>query len=175
MAENAASPITDDSIEEILPEDGANPSKMSLETLVLLVNTERLKLLRDKINKEFTELKARQDKVSTLHKLLKKINVATSDKGELDCTNNQDIKDLMQQAKDMGVELKEGKFKFTKDERDRFVDNIQMTIDDLNVNNDMQLQTINRLTNERHESYQLARSILKPLHDAKLQAARAIK
>lgn len=175
MADQKAPTIANDSTEKVLPGDSLDPTKMSLETLILLINCDRLKILRDKTNKEFSELKARQDKVSTLHKLLKKINVATSDKGELDFTSNAEISDLLKQAKELGIEYQEGKTKYSKDERDRFVDNIQMTIDDFNVHNEMQLQTINRLTNERHECYQLARSILKPLHEAKMQTARAIK
>ena len=49
---------------------------LSLESLVLLVNTERLHHLENKITKEFVELKRRQDQVTFLHKLIKKINTA---------------------------------------------------------------------------------------------------
>jgi len=74
----------------------------------------------------------------------------------------------------METAVKDDKFKYNKDERDRLVENIRMTIEDLNVKNDMQLQTITRLTNERYESYQMARSILKPLHDDKINKAHAM-
>ena len=67
-----------------------------------------------------------------------------------------------------------GNISFSREERDGSVENIRITADDINVMNDMQLQTISRLTNERYESYQMARSILKPLHDDKLRKAREI-
>jgi hypothetical protein len=38
----------------------------------------------------------------------------------------------------------------------------------------MQIQTISRFTNERYETYQMARSILRPLHEDKQRKAREI-
>lgn len=148
-------------------------SNLSLEALVLLINSERLKNLENKITSEFIELKKRQDEVSFLHKLIKTINTATTN-DEFDCSNNQELQDCLAKAKEHGVDLKEGKFKYNKEERERLIENIRMTADDNNVLNDMQLQTITRLTTERYESYQLARSIMKPMHEDKVNKARAI-
>lgn len=150
-----------------------NPHNLSLEALALLINTERLKFLEKKITNEFLELKKRQDQVSFLHKLIKTINVGTVNE-EFDCSNNQELKDLLEKAKEYGVEIKDDKFKYNKDERERLIANIKMTAEDFNVLNDMQLQSITRFTNERYESYQLARSIMKPLHDDKINKARSI-
>lgn len=168
----------DINIQEIVtkPTDAGGPpnsNNLSLESLTLLINMERLKRLESKIATEFIELKKRQDEVTFLHKLIKTINTATINE-ELDCTNNEELKNLLAKAKEYGVDLKEGKFKYTKEERDRLIENIRITADDNNVLNDMQLQTITRLTTERYESYQLARSIMKPLHDDKTSKARAI-
>lgn len=153
--------------------NSSNSNHLSLESLALLINMERLKRLENKIATEFVELKKRQDEVSFLHKLIKTINTATVNE-EFDCTNNQELKDLLAKAKECGVDLKEDKFKYTKEERERLIENIRITADDNNVLNDMQLQTITRLTTERYESYQLARSIMKPLHEDKTNKARAI-
>lgn len=166
--------VDHEDIKEILADPGKNPYNMSLESLMLLVNAERLRYLHDKTHKEFTELKERQQQVSNLHKLQKGINNGTNDKGEFDCTSNKELQDLLKLAKDLGVDVKEGKFKYTAAEKDRLMENIRMTVEDLNVQNDMQMQTITNLNNERYESYQLARSIFKPLHDDKLNKARAI-
>lgn len=148
-------------------------SNLSIESLALLINMERLKRLENKITTEFVELKKRQDEVTFLHKLIKTINTATVNE-ELDCTDNPELKELLAKAKDYGVDLKEGKFKYTKEERERLIENIRITSDDNNILNDMQLQTITRLTTERYESYQLARAIMKPLHEDKTNKARAI-
>lgn len=151
----------------------ADSDHFSIEALALLINTQRLKHLENKISSEFLELKKRQDEVAFLHKLIKTINTATVD-DELDCTNNKDLQDLLLKAKNHGVDLKEDKLKYSKEERERLIDNIRITSDDNNVLNDMQLQTITRLTTERYESYQLARSIMKPLHEDKVNKARAM-
>lgn len=172
--------MADQNVSEVLTkavdnEGGIDPENLSLEALILLINTERLKYLQEKTQNEFSELKDRQAKVAELHNILKALNAATDAKGELDLTKNEELKQLLSKAKELGVDVKDGKFKFNKEERERLVENIRMTVEDLNVKNDMQLQVISRLTNERYESYQMARSILKPLHDAKTSYARAMR
>lgn len=169
--ENTVKEVVSSAVNEVGSDN--DPNNLSLESLALLINTERLKYLENKIASEFVELKKRQDQITFLHKLIKTINVAT-DNDELEFSKNQEFKDLLSKAKEYGVEIDDKKFKYSKDERDRLIENIRMTADDLNVLNDMQLQTITRLTNERYESYQLARSIMKPLHDAKTNTSRAI-
>lgn len=150
----------------------AHQDDMSVESLVLLITLDRLNSVKERTYKELQELKTRQQNVHILHQLLSAINAATDDKGKLDCSKNDDIKQLLTQAKTLGVEIKDDKFKYTKEERDRLVDNIQMASDDYEIENEMQLQTITRLTNDRYESYQMARSILKPLHEDKQRKAR---
>lgn len=147
---------------------------LSLESLILLINTERLQNLKDQTAKELKELKERQEKVRRLHELLSAINAATDEKGKFDCSKNKELKKLLAEAKELGVDIKEGKFSYTKEERDRLVENVRMAVEDYNVENEMQIQAISRLTNERYESYQMARSILKPLHEDKQRKAREI-
>lgn len=173
MSDNKApvSQVISDQINEI--ENGVDPQSMSVESLVLLVHTERLKNLEKKITKEFAELKSRQDQVVFLHKLQKAINSATSNE-EFDCSKDVELQKLLKKAKEYGVDLKEDKFKYNKEERERLIENIKLTADDLTVLNDMQLQTITRLTTERYESYQLARNTVKPLHEDKIDKTRAI-
>lgn len=147
---------------------------MSLEALILLITTERLKTLKDKTRLELVGLKERQEKVRTLHKLLKCINADTDELGKLDISKNQEIQDLLKAVKELGVDIKEDKFTYSKEERDRLVENIRITVEDYNVENELQIQEISRYTNERYESYQMARSILRPLHEDKQRKAREI-
>jgi len=148
---------------------------LPLEALILLINTERLQHLQDKTQELLTELKGRQDQVTLLHKLLKAINAATNaEDGKLNLKENQEVTELLAQTKDLGINAGSSEGELSKEERERLIENIRMTVDDLNVQNDMQLQSVTRLTNERYESYQMARAILKPLHDDKVNKARAI-
>lgn len=153
---------------------GAGPTRMTLEHLTRLVNAERLRHLHQKTHSELGELKGRQQHVSTLHKLQKAINSATNADGTFDASSNKELQQQLADAKNLGIDIKDGKFSYNAGERERLTQNIQMTIDDLNVQNDMQMQTITNLNNERIESYQLARAIIKPLHDDKQNKARAI-
>ncbi len=173
--------MTDQAVQDVITKavcksvNDIDPKELSLEALILLINTERLKHLQNKTENELQELKQRQEDVKELHDILKAVNAATKSSGELKISKNQELQDLLERARELGVDIKEGKTSFTKEERDRLVENIRMTVEDLNVQNDMQLQTVSRLTNERYESYQMARSILKPLHESKSSLARALR
>lgn len=153
---------------------------MELEQLVFLLLTERMQQLQQKSTDEFKELKKRQDEVVEMHKLLKAINSNTNDDSELSFAADSDLKKLLDNAREkLGIDIPDGKVKngrvtYSKDQRERLIDNIRMTIDDHNTKNDMQMQTVTRLINERYESYQMARAILKPIHDDKMSKARAI-
>lgn len=163
------------STEEIASNPGLPPNNnYSVETLAFLISKQRVASLEDRIRSEFKELKARQNQVKYLHQVMRAINVLTDAKGNFDCTNNAELEKMFEEVSALGVEVEKGKTKYNRDERERLIDNLKMACDDLNIQNDMQLQAITRITNERYESFQMARSIMKPLHEDKLGKARSI-
>lgn len=145
-----------------------------IEEIVFLLLTTRLGYLKDEIKKEFLELKERQDQVAELHKILQSLKSGKGEKGDLDISNNQELKTMLDRARELGVDIPEGRTQFTKDQVVDLFENIRMSVEDLNTRNDMQLQKATRLTSERYESFQLARAIMKPLHDDKQNKARSI-
>lgn len=157
--------------------DNAEPKKKktSVEATALLVGMQNITKLEQKVRDELKSLNERRSQVTALHKLLKSLNSLTNDKGEVDLSKNPEVKEMLQKAKDLGLEIPAIKDKYTKDERTRLVENLRTTCDDLNVQNDMQVQTISRITNERHEAFQMMRGILKPGHEDKINKARAIR
>ena len=165
---------------DVVKNEPNDPKNMELEQLVFLLLTDRLKQLQNQSVDEFQQLKKRQDKVVELHKVLKSINSNTNSDTELKFPPGCDLDKLLQRAKELGVDVcngtkgKDGKITYSRDQRERLIDNIRMTIEDLNMQNEMQMQTVTRLINERYESYQMARAILKPIHDDKMSKARAI-
>lgn len=161
--------------EETGGEPPFDPNKYTLEQLVLLVTSERLHNIEKQSRDELKELKERQEKVKELHDLLSKINSLTDDVGKVKV--DEELKKLLEAAKEAGIDIdiKDVGKEYDGRGRERLVDNIRMRIDDLNVKNDMQIQAVTRLTNERYESYQLARSIIKPLDEDKKNKARAIR
>lgn len=147
----------------------------NMEPLVKLFLASRLKDLQESSKKKLKELQDGQEKVSKLHQLNQKIKAAKGSDGTLDITNNPELKDLLAKAKDLGAEITPNKTKFTKEECNDLIDNIKIAADDLNVKNDMNLQTMTHLTNAIYESFQAARSITKPLHEDKYAKARAAR
>lgn len=150
---------------------------LSLESMTLLITSHRLHKLESDSRRELSELRERQKKVTFLHKLTKTLHSATTSKGELDHSQLppdqlKEVKEMMKHAKELGVALNEEKLKYNNEERERLIENIRMTIEDHNIENEMQLQLITRLTNERYEAYQMANRILKPIHDAKINQTR---
>lgn len=154
--------------------DAQSPPDLTLEAMTLLICTNKVQALEEKTKKELQELRQRQNQVKYLHQLLKAINASTDAKGNLDLKGKEDLKKSLAEAKEMGIDVDLNKVSYTKEERDRLVENIRMSCEDLNTQNEMQLQTISRLTNERYEVYQMARAILKPLHEDKINKARAV-
>lgn len=160
--------------------DSKDPKEMELEQLVFLLLAERLRQLQQKSSDEFKELKKRQEEVVQMHKILKVINSNTNEDSEFSFNMDSDIMQHLRDGKEkLGIDIQDGKVKdgrmtYSKDQRERLIDNIRMSIDDHNTKNDMQMQSVTRLVNERYESYQMARAILKPIHDDKMTKAKAI-
>ena len=124
----------------ITKSDSSKDTKeLSLEALVLLLTTDRLHHLEKQSRKELDELRGRQKKVAFLNKLTKTINTATGPKGDFDMGNYTDLQNMLSDAKKIGIEVDEAKVKYNDEERQRLVDNIRMTIDDMNVENEMHL------------------------------------
>ena len=83
--------------------------------------------------------------------------------------------DEIEAIKSSGESILSKNKQFTKEMRDRLLENIRMTVDDHDVKNQMQIQKVTRLENERSESYQMARAIMKTLNDMKIQHLRGIR
>ena len=93
--------------------------------------------------------------------------------------NHPELKSRLIRAQVAGVDVpryrevfKKTPITFTQDQKRRLVENIKMSTEDFNLQNEMQLQAVNRTTTERYEAYQLARTILRPLHEVKRSIAQ---
>lgn len=129
----------------------------------------------DDMRKITTTLEKRQHKIFELYNLLQAINKAADADGALDLSNQGEVKELLQKAGDCGVEIQDGKEIFNREEKNRLVDNIRMTVDDLNTQNETDMQKITKMQNEIDEMYKVQKSVLKTLHDAIMACAKAIR
>lgn len=147
----------------------------SLESLTLLVKMNNLKVVDEKIQTKFTDIRDRQNQVAQLYAAIKAINTETTEAGGFEFSSNEELKEKLIRAKALGVDIKDGKFSYNKEERDRLLENIRMTVDELNVDNDMEIQEVTRLYNFRNEAILFAKNIMKTLHDIKQTLGRAVR
>jgi hypothetical protein len=159
----------------------------TIDSLVYDILTSRLHQLQKDTTRELEELKERQKEVQNLHDLIAKINSLTDKDGKV--TVDEELEEMLQNAvtnddnsdavndlkisKDSLKIVKKGD-KYKPEDRQRLIENVRMHVEDLNTQNDMQLQTVTQFTNERYETYQMARAINKPYDEDKKQKARAI-
>ncbi len=160
-------------IDKIEDKENIKPS-YSLETLALLVNKQRVDQLEDKLRTNFKDLKKRQEEIKGLQSLIRALNRATDDDEKLDFTENAELKELyIAMDKRFELSLPQGT-KFAGAARERVIDNIKMAVDERNLENDLLMNTIQQLNNERNESFQMANKIIKTLNDAKMRVTQAL-
>ena len=160
-------------IDKIEDKENIKPS-YSLETLALLVNKQRVDQLEDKLRTNFKDLKKRQEEIKGLQSLIRALNRATDDDEKLDFTKDEELKELyIAMDKRFELKLPEGTV-FSGAARERVIDNIKMAVDERNLENDLLMNTIQQLNNERNESFQMANKIIKTLNDAKMRVTQAL-
>lgn len=165
-------------------------SNVGMEPLLQEILIARIESLKNSTGKDLEELLARQKEVEDLHKLLARINEGTDKDGKLKVTdelleflnkaiksndpnNNANSSDsLKMDPKELKI-LEKGKT-YTSAERQRLYENIKSHIETLQTKSDMQLQALTQSTNERYETYQLARSIMKTLQELGKSFTRAV-
>ena len=150
-----------------------NTNDMTLEELALLVQTERINSLEKQMKDKVGVIKERQAKVRFLHDLISTINKAIDKKGKLDISKKQELKDMLKRAQDeMGIDIDSSKTLWSTDEKDRLIETIKLSCEDLNSENQMDLQDTQMLMTQRFEMYEMTKSIMKPLHEDKINKAR---
>lgn len=94
-----------------------------------------------------------------------------------DWSKVQDIVEIrrrLQEAKDnYQLDFKWPVDEFSKDDREALTTTLDTTCKDCNLQNDMQMHDLNRAYQERLEILQMARGILKALHDDKVHKSRS--
>ncbi len=109
--------------------------------------------------------------------LLEAVRDLTGIKDDETWNKVQDIREIrrrLQEAKDVyHIEFKWPVDEFTREDRESLVTAIDSTCKDFNLQNDMQMHDLNRSYQERLEILQMARCLIKCLHDDKVHKARS--
>lgn len=144
----------------------------SLEALTFLVLGERVDQLEDKVKTQAKGQKKRLEEIKGLQSLKRALNAATDEGEKLDFTDKPDLKELYDSMnKRFDLSLKD-ETTFSGAARERMIDNITMAVDERNLENDLQMNTLQQLNYERNEALQMLDKIRKTLHDAKMSITR---
>jgi hypothetical protein len=138
----------------------------SLKTHLLLINLQKLSQLQNEMEDIMRTIHERQSTTEKLHKILQEIHKLTNKEGELHIKDNLELQNLLKEAQNLGVSIDPKKVDYTRDECLRLTSSIRMPIDALKTRNDVDFQKLSQLTNERHESYQLTKSMIEAIDNA---------
>lgn len=155
---------------------------IALQTLTYMVLTEHIEELSKDIKSELDKVKKGQDKVVALNTLLQTLNSLTpvnnspTDR-KFDMVQAPGIGEMLAQAEKMGVKLPPGleNSQWDNETRERLTENINLTIKNLNMASEMQMQKVNRLMSEQDHARKLLASVMKNLHETLKRMISGIK
>lgn len=145
----------------------------SLENALFLVQSEKIHYLGGKIVSTLEQLHLRQQEVRRLQEIIASLNQKVSESGTLSIEENSNEHKLLEEAQTLGAKISTFHGVFNPQQYDRLIENIKMSVEGLNVQNEMDLQDVTRLQNEQYNLYQLVKSIHRPLDEDKRNKARA--
>lgn len=110
----------------------------------------------------YLRIKERTDNIDILTLLISKVNAT---KGDIDWSENEEMKLLLSKARSLGVEIPEGKEKWTEEEKKLFKENIQMRKDSMEKLTQLERTDMQRYLQEASQCHQARSNILKLLKE----------
>lgn len=110
----------------------------------------------------YLRIKERTDNIDALTLLLSKIN---SEKGAIDWSKNEEMKQLIEKARALGVEIPEGKLKWTDDEKKLLKENVQLRKDSMEKITQLERTDMQRYLQEASQCHQARSNVLKILKE----------
>ena len=110
----------------------------------------------------YQKIKTRTDQVDLLSSLLSKINL---EKDKIDWSKNEEMKKLVDKARELGADIPEGKYSWTKEEKAQLKENIQMKRENMEKITQLERTDMQRFLQEASQCHQLRSHILKMLKE----------
>jgi len=104
--------------------------------------------MKGKIDAHAAEVHQRQDKMRLINDIIAEINNLTNESNGLDISQNTDLLEKLQIAKDLGVKIKENQTSFNAVERDRLIENLHLAGDSWDKENRHQTQKMEIVVKE---------------------------
>lgn len=98
--------------------------------------------MKNKIDLIAAEIHQRLNKMRLINDIIAEINNLTDEKNSLDISQNEELLEKLQLARDLGVKIKEGQMKFNDLERDRLMENLHLAAENWNKENHHQTQKL---------------------------------
>lgn len=110
----------------------------------------------------YLRIKERTDAIDVLTLLISKIN---SEKGAIDWSNNEEMKKLLEKARAIGVDIPEGKFQWSEEEKKLLKENIQLRKDSMEKVTQLERTDMQRYLQEASQCHQARSNILKVIKE----------
>ncbi|NGX53898.1 MAG: hypothetical protein K1000chlam4_00618 [Chlamydiae bacterium] len=106
----------------------------------------------------YLRIKGRTDDIDTLITLASKINSAD---GNIDWSKDEEMKKLVERARELGVDIPEGKYAWNEEEKELLKENIQMRKDSMEKISQLERTDMQRYLQEASQCHQARSNILK--------------
>ena len=110
----------------------------------------------------YIKIKDRTDQIDTLSLLMAKVNNSPKD---VDWSNDPKMQELVQRAREIGVDLPEGKYKWEESEKHLLKENIQMRKDSMEKITQLERTDMQRYLQEASQCHQARSNVLKLLKE----------
>lgn len=110
----------------------------------------------------YLRVKERTDNIDLLTLLLSKIN---SEKGAIDWSKNQEMKDLIDKARALGVDIPNNKYQWSENDKKMLKENIQMRKDSMEKITQLERTDMQRYLQEASQCHQARSNVLKLLKE----------
>lgn len=148
----------------------------SLEWLMSAIHAKNLDRIKEDSLEAYERLAKLQAENTLIQRIIGTINAATDGKtGDINFDKIPGFNDLMEKAREMGLELPEMKGKMTTEQRTRLIEGLKMISDTNSIEINMKTNEINNLQFALQESYQWMRAHAKSLDDCKKKILQNLK
>jgi hypothetical protein len=110
----------------------------------------------------YLRIKERTDNIDVLTLLISKVN---SEKGAIDWSNNEEMKQLVERARAIGVDIPQGKYTWSEEEKKLLKENIQMRKDSMEKMTQLERTDMQRFLQEASQCHQARSNVLKLLKE----------
>jgi hypothetical protein len=146
---------------------------------LMLLKHEAMSICEGKVRRERAKLQEFQDQSTLFNRILEKVSAQKNAQGELDTSNDAEIRQLLSNAKRLGLSLphRDGNIetRFTKDQTDGLVRGIEYRMRDVSKKIEMQMNAIDEAMSMRNKFFEAIKSLfdqLKKIIEMILQAIR---